>query len=376
MKITFSFLLVLVGFLYFSCDTNLSSINTTNTDPHFASNVFVVSDNISAVTTWLEGKVYYIDEPVSITNGATLTIQPGTIVKFDSEASLNIENGATVIANGSADKPIYFTSIRDTIGGDSITNDAAIGPTKGDWHQVWIQNGSNSNQLAYCHFRYGGKDGKSSLYVDGKGTIDRCFFYYNLGSPSPWTYNNGAALTITEPNQGVTLTNSTFYENYWPLSLPASMNIDDSNSFSYDHDKDANTIELTNTFQGIWMNTIVNPAYLISTAVSWNEPEVPFCLFDDLIYIQNGGSLTIASNGAVKCSGIEAGFKIEYGGTFNNTNSTLFTSYKNDTVMGDTNHDETATSPSDGDWYGIEDLTTDPSSYRTGTNITYAANGN
>ncbi|MCA1950411.1 MAG: hypothetical protein LDL24_07550 [Treponema sp.] len=355
------------GMLVLSCDLSINPNNTDIITPHYADNVTVVSGEITSSTTWIEGRVYYLDDPVYVSNGVTLTIQPGTIVKFSADAHLHIENGATIVANGTAEKPIYFTSIRDNIGGDSITNDDPTGPARGDWKQVWVLSGSNSNQLSYCHFRYGGKENVSVLHVDGKGSIDHCFVYYNLGRDDPWYDDTGAALTITDISHGVTLTNTVFYENRWPLSMAANMNLDNSNSFSYDADNDPATPALNNYFQGIHLI-----GGEITGTTSWNETEVPYCLFNDMIYIPNGASLSIAAAGAVKSSGPGAGFFIEGGGTFNNTSSTRFTSYRDDTVMDDTNHDGSATQPGNTDWYGIWDVAADL--FRTGANITYAAN--
>jgi hypothetical protein len=77
----------------------------------FAANV-VVSGNITANTTWTSNNTYLLNGFVYVKSGATLTIEPGTVIYGDkaSKGALIIEQGAKIIADGTATQPIVFTS--------------------------------------------------------------------------------------------------------------------------------------------------------------------------------------------------------------------------------------------------------------------------
>lgn len=79
-----------------------------------------VTDNISGNVTWETGKIYILEGRISVLSGATLTIQPGVIVKgregSESNATaLIIARGAKLYAEGTATSPIIFTSVSDQI---------------------------------------------------------------------------------------------------------------------------------------------------------------------------------------------------------------------------------------------------------------------
>ena len=82
----------------------------------------VVSANVSASTTWTSDHEYILNGLIYVDNGATLTIQPGTVVRgmADSETAgdnnpgtLIVTRGAKLIANGTATDPIIFTDMDD-----------------------------------------------------------------------------------------------------------------------------------------------------------------------------------------------------------------------------------------------------------------------
>jgi hypothetical protein len=72
----------------------------------------VIKNTITTNTTWTADKKYLLNGFVYVEAGATLTIQPGTIIKGDlpTKGTLIIKPGAKIIAEGTAEKPIVFTS--------------------------------------------------------------------------------------------------------------------------------------------------------------------------------------------------------------------------------------------------------------------------
>jgi hypothetical protein len=71
-----------------------------------------VSGSITSNTTWSEDKIYRLNGFVRVQDGATLTIQPGTVIvgDFESKGTLIVQKGGKINANGTAQKPIIFTS--------------------------------------------------------------------------------------------------------------------------------------------------------------------------------------------------------------------------------------------------------------------------
>lgn len=96
-----------------------------------------VKADITANTTWTADKMYLIKNIINVTNGATLTIEPGTLIKGDkaTRATLVINRGGKINATGTADKPIVFTS-----------NQPAGARSAGDWGGIVILGKAPNNQ--------------------------------------------------------------------------------------------------------------------------------------------------------------------------------------------------------------------------------------
>jgi len=77
-----------------------------------ASAQIIVSGDITANTNWTNDNVYLLNGWVYVKSGATVTIEPGTIIKgdFNTKGTLIIERGARIIADATAEQPIVFTS--------------------------------------------------------------------------------------------------------------------------------------------------------------------------------------------------------------------------------------------------------------------------
>lgn len=79
-----------------------------------------VTENIKTNTTWSRNNVYTLGARVAVESGATLTIEAGTLIKGATGAgslasALVIAQGAKIMAEGTPEAPIIFTSILDDI---------------------------------------------------------------------------------------------------------------------------------------------------------------------------------------------------------------------------------------------------------------------
>ncbi len=108
---------VLTTIALFSCSSNDDNGSTIGpSEPTVVS----VSGSITSNTTWTSNFIYQLNQKVVVQDGATLTIEPGTIIKGSSgtgslASALVIARGGKLMAEGTATEPIIFTSAADNI---------------------------------------------------------------------------------------------------------------------------------------------------------------------------------------------------------------------------------------------------------------------
>jgi hypothetical protein len=106
------FLLITAAFIFSSCDDEIIVPPVTTNK--------VVTNNITENTTWYSDTIYQLGGRITVEDGATLTIEPGTVIKGEAGTGANatallIARGGKIIAEGTPQLPIIFTSIADEI---------------------------------------------------------------------------------------------------------------------------------------------------------------------------------------------------------------------------------------------------------------------
>jgi hypothetical protein len=94
----------------------------------------ILSDNITSDMTWYTDTVYVLAGRITVLDGVTLTIQPGTVIKGQPGAAANatallIARGGKLMAEGTATAPIVFTSVSDDLRPLDIKNGVLYGTT-------------------------------------------------------------------------------------------------------------------------------------------------------------------------------------------------------------------------------------------------------
>jgi parallel beta-helix repeat protein len=124
--------------------------------------VVEVSSNVVENTVWETGNVFHLTSDITIGSAATLTIEPGAVVKFAAGRSLTVDG--QLMADGTTENLIFFTSDRDDAAGGDSNGDGDISlPSQNDWSQININN--SGSQISHTVIRYGGSSNTSSSGV-------------------------------------------------------------------------------------------------------------------------------------------------------------------------------------------------------------------
>ncbi|PQV49047.1 hypothetical protein CLV33_104255 [Jejuia pallidilutea] len=122
----------------------------------------ILTGNISEDTTLKKGEVYLLLGSVFVTNDATLTIEPGTVIlgDYNSKGSLTISRGAKIMAQGYQTDPIIFSSNKSVKragdwGGLVILGDAPINRFGSGSIASYYP---NLNPADYTYTNYGGEN--------------------------------------------------------------------------------------------------------------------------------------------------------------------------------------------------------------------------
>lgn len=170
---------------------------------------------ISTDTVWHTGDVHSVvgdDSAIFVDYGVTLTIEPGVTVKFDSNGSLWISG--KLIAGGTTDQPVVFTSLKnDAYGGDSNGDGSTTMPAPGDWHGLVVPLQRDDPYVP----------------VDGELKLNHVIISYG----GRYNDNNMSVIELAQSPDCV-ISNSELFDNIGPIIIyPAAVGFSMTNSNIY-----------------------------------------------------------------------------------------------------------------------------------------------
>jgi len=129
-------------FALVSCDDD-GDDESNNGGTNNATDIITKSGEITADETWTSDNIYRLDGRVTVTGGATLTIEPGTVIKANPgtgsfASALLISREGKINAAGTADAPIIFTAISDDLEPGEIASPNLDPANNGLWGGVII----------------------------------------------------------------------------------------------------------------------------------------------------------------------------------------------------------------------------------------------
>lgn len=176
-----------------------------------------VSDDIATNTTWTKNTIYILQDRIIVRNGATLTIEAGTIIKGEPGEEANakplvVARGSKIMANGTAAEPIIFTTRYDDIAIGEKVGSNLNETHRGLWAGIIIlgyapispKSGSQANiegiPISLPEGSYGGNDA-----ADNSGTISYVSIRHGGVELVPGGGNEINGLTLGGVGSGTTI---------------------------------------------------------------------------------------------------------------------------------------------------------------------------
>ena len=141
---------------------------------------------------------YDIDAQFIVDAEATLSLEPGTVVKFnDGDSMLDVRG--SLMAEGTAQDSIVFTYINDDDYGFDLDGTQNTNGSPGNWECIYF-NGSEGSVMQYCLVRYAGNycssnSGYTSLFSNNSTVSLLNSRFEHLNTHTHSSYNRGAILS-------------------------------------------------------------------------------------------------------------------------------------------------------------------------------------
>jgi len=182
---------------------------------------------------------YYITGVLSLES--ELTIDSGVVIEMGAGASIVVKTHGTIMALGTADKPI-------TITGRS--------KNRGFWKYIMINSTDPRNELRYVNIEYGGGDASNdgAIYINAGG-------YFNINNCNIRNNRNFAVVAAGENSTLSNFTDNVIEGNEYPLKIRPNQipSINPSNTFTNND----------NAFFYVLGGKILTPS-------SWAKKQLPF----------------------------------------------------------------------------------------------------
>lgn len=120
---------------------------------------------------------YVVNNTLQVFQGNSIVrIEPGVVVKFYNDAGWKFWQNAKIIAQGTVEEPVVFTSFEDDEYGGDLDRNPSVGFSRG-WYGIRIENLTEESVFDNALLRFGGKWYSGGAGVDSKANL------YAINSP-------------------------------------------------------------------------------------------------------------------------------------------------------------------------------------------------